>query len=206
MKFSRLIKQVLVCLCLFALTGQAIADPLAKVKRELADLKSAYSAYHAGDYAKAGKLFEPIAEQGDVSIQIQLCSMYRMGDDTSHVYKGAVRWCRQLAEQGDSFGQWMLGVMYDQGKVVPQDFKEAVRWLRLAAAQGDSDAQRWLGTMYYQGEGVLQDYKEAARWFRLSAEQGNADGQGWLGGLYQQGGGRATRLRSGVYVDKYCCR
>lgn len=57
---NRLIKHVLlVCVCLFALTGQAMADSLADAKR----------ADSAGDYAKAVKLYRPLAKRGDMDAQ-----------------------------------------------------------------------------------------------------------------------------------------
>ena len=60
---NKLLKQVLlVCVCLFALTGQAIADSLSDANRE----------YDAGKYAKAAKLFKPLAEHGDAGAQTNL--------------------------------------------------------------------------------------------------------------------------------------
>ena len=55
-----LLKHVLpACVFWFAMTEQAMADPLADAER----------AYAAGDYARAAELFRPLAEQGNASAQ-----------------------------------------------------------------------------------------------------------------------------------------
>lgn len=54
---NKLLKQMLlVCVCLFALTGQAIADALSDANR----------AYDAGNYAEAAKILMPLAKRGNL--------------------------------------------------------------------------------------------------------------------------------------------
>jgi len=62
---------LLVCACLFALTGQAIADSLKD---------DAYRALTAGNYAKAAKLYRPLAEHGDADAQGYLGFFYLEGE------------------------------------------------------------------------------------------------------------------------------
>ena len=59
----------MVCVCLFALTGQAIADALSDAKR----------AYHAKDFANAAKLYRPLAKQCNADAQTELGVMYDNG-------------------------------------------------------------------------------------------------------------------------------
>ena len=120
MKFSQLVKQVLlVCVCLFTLSGQAAADSFAE----------AQNAYVAGNYAKAEKLFRPLAEKGNASAQDYLGWMYYIGrEGVPQNYKEAVKWSRLAAEQGDAAAQLRLAEMYQDGKGVLQNYKEAARW------------------------------------------------------------------------------
>src|SRR5450756_814085 len=180
MRLGHLLKQILlVCVCMFALTGQAIADSLSDAK----------GAYDAGDYAKAATLFRPLAEQGDASAQVVLGVMYDNGEGVLQDDKEAVKWFRLAADQGNADAQFNLGVMYDRGEGVHQSYKGAVKWFRLAADQGNADAQFYLGVMYDNGQGVPRDYTESVKWFRLAAEQGDAKAQANLGAKYDKGQG-----------------
>src|SRR5450759_39271 len=180
MRLGHLLKQMLlVCVCLFALTGQAIADSLSDAKR----------VYDAGDYAKAATLFRPLAEQGDASAQLELGVMYDNGEGVLQDDKEAVKWFRLAADQGNADAQFNLGVMYDRGEGVHQSYKGAVKWFRLAADQGNADAQFYLGVMYDNGQGVPRDYKESVKWYQLAARQGNAYAQFNLGMMYDNGRG-----------------
>ncbi len=154
------LKQVLlVCVCLFALNGQVIADSLSDANR----------AFDAGDYAKSAKLFRPLAQRGDAEAQINLGMMYYRGEGVSQDYKEAVKWYRLAAKQGNAYAQLNLGMMYDNGQGVPQDYKEVVKWWRLAAEQGNATAQYSLGGMYEHGNGVPQDYVLAYMWANIAA-------------------------------------
>lgn len=166
---KQLLKQGLLgCLLLFALAGQAIADPLADAKQ----------AYFAGDYAKAEKLFRPLAEQGNASAQLYLGSMYDDGQGVPFNHREAVKWYRLAAAQGNAYAQYSLGELYENGEEgVEQDYQEAVKWFRLSAAQGHANAQNDLGLMYATGQGVPRDYVRAYMWFSLAAAKGFSEAQ-----------------------------
>ena len=122
---DRLQKQVLlVCVCLFALTGQAIADSLSDAK----------SAYNAGNYEKAAKLLVTQAQQGNAEAQFNLGLMYDNGQGVPKDYKEAAKWYRLAAEQGDALAQANLGLMYSNGQGAPQDYVLAYMWTNIAAA------------------------------------------------------------------------
>jgi len=117
-----------------------------------ADFQKGLDAYDRGDFATALREWEPLAEQGDASVQFNLGQMYRNGKGVPQDDKTAVKWYRLAAEQGDADAQYDLGWMYEEGQGVPQDDKTAMKWYRLAAKQGNSYAnQRY-------GELVLQDF------------------------------------------------
>ena len=198
-KINKLLKQILlICVCVFALTGHAIAAPLSDTQKpfRFSDdfevpfpdgfelLREANREADLGNYTKAAELFRPLAVQGNALAQASLGRMYYLGQGVSQDYTEAVKWFRLAAQQGYADAQTLLGMTYSLGQGVSQDYTEAVKWLRLAAQQGDANAQALLGGMYYQGKGVPQDYAEAVKWFRLAAQQGYASAQALLGEMY----------------------
>ena len=111
--------------------------------------------YLQGDYARAFKAWQPLAEQGDARAQYNLGLMYHKGLGISQDDITAVKWFRQAAEQRLASGQCALGYMYDAGLGVPQDYYEAMQWYRAAADQGDATARFNLGRLYYtQGRAI----------------------------------------------------
>ena len=160
MRFSQLLKQVLlVCVSLFALTGQAIADPWSDSER----------AYDAGNYEEAVKLIRPLAEQGKPSAQGLLGVMYKEGKGVPQDYKEAAKWYQLSAEQGNDRAQVNLGNLYYHGEGVQQNYKEAVKWYRLSAEQGNVGAQIYLSGMYASGQGVPQDFVLENMWMNIAA-------------------------------------
>jgi len=124
MKPSPLRYQIfLICVCLIALTGQAVADALSDAKR----------AHSAGDFAKAAKLYTTLAEQGNAAAQLRLAEMYEDGTGVLQDYKEVVKWARRAAEQGDAAGQLLLATLYQHGEGVPKNFVEAHMWSNIAA-------------------------------------------------------------------------
>lgn len=161
---NKLLKQLLVCICLFALTGQAIADSLADAKH----------AYDAKDYKTAAKLFRPLAEQGDAVAQNDLGVMCFYGQGVLQDYKDAAKWYRLAAIQGNAAALSNLGVMYYKGTGVLQSYKEAEKWFRILAEHADVYAQKYLGDMYYHGEGIAQDFVLSYMWYNIAATNAQA--------------------------------
>jgi len=188
---NQLLKQVLlVCMCLFAVSGHAMVKlPAATAGQTSSPLPEAARAYAEGDYLKAAELYGRLAETGDAEAQLILGSMHDIGLGVPQNYKEAVKWYRLAAEQGNAKAQSKLGSMYDIGLGVTRDYKEREKWCRLAAEQGDVFAQLCLGEIYDHGKGVPQDFKEAVKWYRLAAEQGNVFAQEKLGWKYILGEG-----------------
>ena len=125
---------LLVCVCLFALTGHAMADSLSDAK----------SAYDAGEYEKAAKLYSPLAKKGNAEAQYNLGVMYRAGRGVPRDYKEARKWYRLAAEQGNALAQFNLGWMYASGKGVPQDYVQSHMWFNIAIANADSEVRKEL--------------------------------------------------------------
>ena len=153
-----MIRMLLVCVCLVVLTGRVMADPLMDARH----------AYDAGNYADAGKLSRPLAEQGAAPAQFILGMMYVTGNGYTQDEAEAVKWFRQAADQGFAEAQYQLGMIYEAGSVVGEDDNEAVKWYRLSAEQGHAPAQLFLGKMYRNGRGVPQDFVRAYMWISVA--------------------------------------
>lgn len=92
-KMKQFLKQALtVGVCLFALFSQANADSLSDAKR----------AYDSGNYAKAARLYKPLAQQGNSVAQFRLGKMYYYGNGVPQDYKEAAKWYLLSAKDGDA--------------------------------------------------------------------------------------------------------
>lgn len=147
------------------------------------------SAYSAGHYQEAVRIWRPLAEQGMMDAQFNLGAMYNNGVGVEQDMATAVRWYRKAAEQGYAVAQYNVGVAYARGLGVIGDIGQATRWWRLAAEQDYSEAQFSLGLIYANGHGVDASMTEAAKWWRTAAENGHAVAQFNLGVLYSKGEG-----------------
>lgn len=130
---NKLLKQILlVCVCFFALAGQAMADSLSEANR----------VYDTGDYEKAVKLYIPLAKSGNAEAQYVLGMMYRAGRGVPQDYNEARKWYRLAAEQGHPIAQFYLGWIYAKGKGVPKDIIQGYMWLNIAIANADDEARK----------------------------------------------------------------
>jgi uncharacterized protein len=148
------------------LFGAAMAGPLE-------DGQAAYGrgmvAFGRHDYATALRLWQPLANQGNVMAEDALGYMYETGYGVLQSDATAAIWYRKAADHGDSEAQNSLGAMYENGRGEPQDYALAAMWYRKAADHGNTTAQKNLGRFYENGRGVPQDYVLAHMWFNLAA-------------------------------------
>ncbi len=162
---------------LFVLTGHALADPLSDATR----------VYNAGNYAKAAKLFMPLAEQGNAKAQFNLGLMYSKGQGVTKDYKEAAKWFQLAAEQGYAKAQYNLGTLYSKGRGVPRDNTQAASWHLKAALQDYARAQFAIAEMYRNGSGVPRNKKQAAAWYLKAANNRFPEAQYAVGLLYAGG-------------------
>ncbi len=104
------------------------------------DFRIGLSAFNAGDFPTAYRLWRPWAEKSDPRSEQGIGFMYHRGlsvevDDVQAAY-----WFRRAAEHGQGEGQLMLGALYFFGEGVPQSNVEAYAWCDLAQANGQEDA------------------------------------------------------------------
>lgn len=92
------------------------------------DFERGAAAHRQGDYQTAVKLWQPLAEKGQIDAQFNLGTMYYRGDGVRQDYVEASKWFRRAAEQGDMEAQYCLGLMYLNGEGVKQSESEAQKW------------------------------------------------------------------------------
>jgi uncharacterized protein len=170
----RLGQIVVVVFMALAMSGAVKADPDADKNKETGPwtVYQARTAFDAGDYATALRLWRQAAEQGHAAAQLDLGIQYSDGTRVVQDHAEAVKWYRKAAEQGHAEAQAILGHMYEYGTGVVQDYAEAVKWYRKAAELGNDEAQNNLGFMYERGRGVVQDYIQAHKWFNIAGAIG----------------------------------
>ena len=150
-----------------------------------AENRRGVEAFSAGDFAKAYKIWKPLAEEGDAGAQNNLGHLYMVGPQgvvPRGDYAEALKWYSRAAEQFHASAYFSIGMLHLIGKGVPQDTIEAFKWIRASAEQGYEYAQWFLGDAYATGwsEVIPQDDAEAIKWMRKAALQGNLDARRYL--------------------------
>ncbi len=147
-------------------------------------------AFNKGDFAKAYKIWKPLAErkplaeQGDAGAQNNLGHLY-LGDAQGVIpqdFAEALKWYSKAAEQNHASAHFSIGMLHLLGLGVPKDDVEAFKWIRKSAEQGYEYAQYFLGNAYANGWGevIPRDNAEAIKWMRKAAIQGNLDARRYL--------------------------
>lgn len=164
-------------------TETELAAPAARM------FQTGYQALQRQDYPVALHWLTQAAEQGHVTAQSALATMYLKGQGVERDAATAAVWLRKAALQGDMLAAESLGLLFREGVGVDHDDMEAAWWLQRAAKQGSPSAQVSLGMMYEEGRGVSRNDAEAFAWFKRAAERGDAQAQYRLGLHYLEGRG-----------------
>lgn len=99
-----------------------------------------WDAFGRGDYAGALAIWQPLAEQGDVNMQLLLGSIYDLGQGVPQDDAEAVKWYELAANQGSAKGQYQLGAVYARSAQVKDPF-QGYKWLTIAARTLESGPQ-----------------------------------------------------------------
>ena len=148
-----------------------------------ADFNSGLDAYEDKDYATALRIWQPLAEAGDMDAQAMLGQMYLYGDGIPKNEEISSKWYELAAKQGDSVSQNFIGVAYELGIGVPKNYKTALKWYRLSAEKKDrytddqiqKDSLYYLGRMYQYGRGVPINSVIAHMWFNIGLSIGDTE-------------------------------
>ena len=119
-----------------------------------AALKGAQKAYYKGDFKTAARLFQALADRGNVQAEFFLGDLYLNGTGVTKDYAQALKWSRAAAEHGNTSAQFTLGKMYELGLGVPKDDVQAHVWYSLSASSGDEQATRKRDQMRLQLSGA----------------------------------------------------
>ncbi len=163
----------------------AVGDPAGSVSFE-----AGLAAYRAGDFARARRIWLPLAEWGNPVAQNNLGCIAEE-DGPLHDLAAAVGWYAGAAAAGYVIAQFNLAVMYEKGRGVARDYALARRWYTAAAAQGDAQALNNLALQQYRGQGGPKDPATAAKTFAKAAKAGSVKAAYNLGKIFEQGDGGA---------------
>lgn len=134
------------------LIGVLAALAIACVPALGAAIDDGQTAYNAGDYANALRLWRPLAEQGDARAQNNLGVMYENAKGVAPDINEALRWYRLAATQGYGGAQYNLGLIYAIGRGgVQRDPVRAYMWFTLASMSQSGNA----GTLITQTRDVF---------------------------------------------------
>jgi TPR repeat protein len=97
-------------------------------------------AKNRGDFAKALREWQPLAEQGEARAQFYLGMLYENGDGVPEDFGKAREWYEKSAAQGDANAQFYLGLMCAFGRGTSMDLVQAHMWYSLAAGNGHARA------------------------------------------------------------------
>ena len=102
-----------------------------------AEQREIAAALNQGNYEKAQRLLQPLAEKGNAEAQYNLGFAYARGKNPEDLVK-AREWYEKAAAQGYAGAQYNLGLMYYSGLGGAQDSAKAREWLEKAAAQTEN--------------------------------------------------------------------
>ena len=109
-----------------------------------ADFDAAVTAYDAGDYQTARKLWQPLADNYDLAALRNLGHLYRLGQGVEKNPKKARKLYKKAAKLGHAPSQTNLAQMYLSGDGIAYDNDKAMFWLEKAAAKGYPPAKQLL--------------------------------------------------------------
>ena len=108
-----------------------------------ADMKAGWKAYTAGNYDKAIREWQPLAEAGDYQAAYALGMAFQIKGEPAQ----AVPWYEQAAGAGMAEAQILLGTIYARGTHVPRDVVRAYAWLYKAVKQESPNARLMLDSV-----------------------------------------------------------
>lgn len=123
----------------------------------LADVKAGVDAWAQGDYAKALKLWRPLAQAGDADAQFNLAQAYKLGRGVPHDMNAALDWYQKALVQGHRQAEDAFGLLlFQQNRRV-----EAMPYLQRSAERGEVRAQYLVGLALFNGDLLPRDWVHA---------------------------------------------
>ena len=124
------------------------------------------SAYNAGEFERAAKLWAPLAEAGNANAQSGLGFLYYSGFGVRRDFDLARDLFLKAAAKGVVQSQMFLSLMYFRGDGVRRDYKLAYMWSDNAVAAGYDEALefRAIVSQHLRPEEVQEASRLASAW------------------------------------------
>ena len=136
------------------------------------DYNAGQSAYAAGRFVEALRIWRPLAESGDPRAAFGLGLLYDLGEGVGQDAAAAYVWYRTAAEAGVGPAEFNIAVMCDSGVGTARNAAEAAVWYARAAAHGIARAEYNLAQLYAAGDGVPRNLDVAKAWYAAAAAHG----------------------------------
>jgi TPR repeat protein len=138
-----------------------------------ATFEDGVDAFNRGDYSRAAREWQPLANSGDSDAARNLARLYQQGLGVKTDLFKARQLYRLAAAKCNATAQNNLGLMMLNGHGGEKDLVGAFRLFEKAAMQGlhaDADAMGNLAGMYFTGAGTQTNVIEAYKWYVLYGE------------------------------------
>ena len=136
--------------------------------------EEASDAYDRGDYATALRLFQPLADAGDVDALGNLGNMYGFGRGVERDVRKAHEYWSRAADKHLGTAMFNIAVIYFNGEGgFPKDDALAAQWYKRAAEHRHNGAMITLSSIYATGRGFPVDKRMAIVWASLAASYAN---------------------------------
>ncbi len=145
------------------------------------------SAYAAGRFIDALRIWRPQAERGDARAAFELGLLYDLGEGVGQDAAAAYTWYRRAAESGYVLGEFNLAVMFDSGTGTTRNPTEAALWYARAAAHGYARAEYNLAQLYQSGDGVPRNLDMATSWYAAAQAHGLSEAARKLASIREEG-------------------
>lgn len=147
-------------------------------------------AYRSGRWSDAARLYEHLANEGDVQAQV-FAGWILVGCPPEYQDLGRARhWLELAATRGDMSAELYLGRLCE----LENKHSEAVQWFRRSASKGSAGSHYWLGRKLARGELVAERPDEAVLHLRAAMRLGHIFARKEYGLLLIRQGGFGGRL------------
>ena len=131
------------------------------------------------DFARAFRLFQEEASDGNVLAMCDLGRMCKDGLGTDSNAERSFEWYEQAlggfyeieSAKAHRYIEYRIGSMHARGHGTEQDYEEASGWLDKSAAENYKYAQYSLAGLYAQGQGVTKNLDTAFQLYEKAARQ-----------------------------------
>jgi uncharacterized protein len=151
---------------------------------DVANLDIAESAFDEQDYDAAFKIWQPMADAGNMDAQMALANAALFCDCVEKSTNMAFKYYRMAAQKGNVEAIRKMGWIY---ATAGADKNEAAVYYKTAADMGDVESQMELGDLYRDGIGGAATLAQMPKYYLMAAAQGDRAGYQRMGYLYASG-------------------